>query len=1114
MGILGLWGLLKDKGYKPTLHHHPPQTLNAEPTSAPTCRLDVLGTFYQDIKESYSKHPSQTAHHIMEQKLLKVGTKDDLWLYLDGYPSQEKQSTHAQREQKRMDNGWRGQELLEDLHARIEEGRNQGWKHVVEAATEADLAIAKDCQPNDIVISRDSDLLIYPTVTKVFRPISQGRYLQYDVQDLTAVLGMNRIQFTVLGIISRNDYTSNIPSLGAKTNFKIVKGLSAPDPDAMVEQYLACPEVVLKTTKDNTGENNTGENNSGENADNTGEDANDTGENAENTEENAEGPFDKSIKVFVRLEQQVADPSPMQQDPASSHDELRMYFMEVQALHLIKKAEMEKLQQEAKRHVYHALSLCISDCTTADNAYTNLSDDTFFVCRQVATSTQGNQPRSINRYKIYDQPPKNASDAMGWNPRYTPKERVRREPHEAPRGMKRYKWKPYAVTPEAPSSDPSSSTNPSPSTDSSVPTDPSPTAPSKRKNPPPLPNGPQKQPLLKCMNWEHPTSTLDIGTISANIRGAVLNPPRFESLSIDPESQRNDVASEVERCIKDVVKYASETKRTCQLLVAGFIEEIGRLGEINESDRALLDLVCPRISVKKTEGGDTPENNEDDITLQPPKDGQTGFLYTLLIYLYSGTCNFGSWSGGQVVRFINRAHEFGLCPAVNSRHRPAQMPYPGSSFLAPVATEIGREYHRHFINGTREIHEQKKRLPSTPTAEIDHQSSAIENFLVQNALIKNRRKIAPLSDVVHKFILLAERNLVAIFCKSEVLRPLLFGLARQCQFKATSVTDLEAWIGTKEPGFLIRRFIAHVGREDQNGGQNPMRPKKTKYERRRLKSHKGAVRLLSLAEIQQHVTDVRHGSPRTYDAKGYVLRGSFRTDGHRFLLLSFKLKELNSAKYKRLPENQLPPRITSTVAGVDYYLTEIRNVVKSYQDVADLWDCDPRDIKVLGLDLGQAFVVGASAILPDQVHEDLSPEINATDKDTVMQDVGIDSSQGAGTDPPDPNTPPSANKTQQVFYNLAVSQKAVYQPTLKLRSWTEHRKKEKTDEQTESVADIESRLPPLRGPDTNVAEYKAISDANHDQLDTFYNGDNMLYKRHYYDAKRGKRSLPSSQIVC
>jgi len=254
------------------------------------------------------------------------------------------------------------------------------------------------------------------------------------------------------------------------------------------------------------------------------------------------------------------------------------------------------------------------------------------------------------------------------------------------------------------------------------------------------------------------------------------------------------------------------------------------------------------------------------------------------------------------------------------------------------------------------------------------------------------------------------------------------------------------------------------------------------------------------------------------------LRGSFRTDGHRFLLLSFKLKELNSGKYKRLPENQLPPRITSTVAGVDYYLTEVRNVVKSAQDVMDLWGCDPLEIKVLGLDLGQAFVVGASAILPGQTDVDQNPETSGTGQDAIMQDVDtlpgqpdsdqnpemIESDQDVDVDDSqclDPNVaPPSQKKTQgHAFYNLAVSQKAVYQPTLKLRSWTEHRKKEKTEEQTESVADIEWRLPPLRGPDTNVTEYKAISNANHDQLDTFYNGENMLYKRHVYDAKRARQ---------
>ncbi|KAK3819915.1 MAG: hypothetical protein J3Q66DRAFT_428615 [Benniella sp.] len=43
----------------------------------------------------------------------------------------------------------------------------------------------------------------------------------------------------------------------------------------------------------------------------------------------------------------------------------------------------------------------------------------------------------------------------------------------------------------------------------------------------------------------------------------------------------------------------------------------------------------------------------------------------------------------------------------------------------------------------------------------------------------------------------------------------------------------------------------------------------------------------------------------------------------------------------------LPPR--ATIGGVDYFLTE---------------ECTPHDIELLGLDLGQACVVGASTILP------------------------------------------------------------------------------------------------------------------------------------------------------
>ena len=103
--------------------------------------------------------------------------------------------------------------------------QQNGWQVQVES-TEADLAIARDCAPGDLVVSGDSDMTIYCTVDKVCRPISRGRFLVYDLQDVVTTLGISRIQLTVLGVVSDNDYNKNIRLLGSATNFKIVKELA------------------------------------------------------------------------------------------------------------------------------------------------------------------------------------------------------------------------------------------------------------------------------------------------------------------------------------------------------------------------------------------------------------------------------------------------------------------------------------------------------------------------------------------------------------------------------------------------------------------------------------------------------------------------------------------------------------------------------------------------------------------------------------------------------------------------------------------------------------------------------------------------------------------------
>ncbi|KAG0256365.1 hypothetical protein BG011_004595 [Mortierella polycephala] len=105
-------------------------------------------------------------------------------------------------------------------------------------------------------------------------------------------------------------------------------------------------------------------------------------------------------------------------------------------------------------------------------------------------------------------------------------------------------------------------------------------------------------------------------------------------------------------------------------------------------------------------------------------------------------------------------------------------------------------------------------------------------------------------------------------------------------------------------------------------------------------------------------------TPTTYKTPRYALRGSIRIDGFCLQLLAFELMELNMVGYRRLPQTALLNRVTSTVGGVDSHLSEIRNIVKTPQDVANLWGCAPDQIKIFGLDLGQACVVGASALLP------------------------------------------------------------------------------------------------------------------------------------------------------
>ncbi|KAF9898514.1 hypothetical protein BX616_003919 [Lobosporangium transversale] len=251
-------------------------------------------------------------------------------------------------------------------------------------------------------------------------------------------------------------------------------------------------------------------------------------------------------------------------------------------------------------------------------------------------------------------------------------------------------------------------------------------------------------------------------------------------------------------------------------------------------------------------------------------------------------------------------------------------------------------------------------------------------------------------------------------------------------------------------------------------------------DRKGFKGYKARTSTILIQEMVDHIRYIQDDDfdPSLYQERDYVLRGSIRTDGFLLQLIAFKLKELNAVKYKRLPEEKLPSRLTSTLGGTGDFLTEIRNVEGCARPLGN----GARQIKILGLDLGQAFIAGASALLPDSLKTDKGKGIDTsirkpTDKDTKSH---------------------SATR----FYNLAISQKAAYQPTLRHRHWQEW-KKAKTVYDTMSVTGIESSLPSLRGDNASVKDYVARLEEVEAHLGSFYN-DSKTWKKNKWDAGKAR----------
>jgi hypothetical protein len=128
---------------------------------------------------------------------------------------------------------WQAYSLTFADRRSIETGlRALGWT-VFLADGEADLAIEQrsfmvsSLNPaiESVVVSSDSDFLVYPNMRAVYRPTSQQEFLFYDVAECWDELGLSRAKLTALGIVCHNDYSENIHGFGVATNLSIIKSL-------------------------------------------------------------------------------------------------------------------------------------------------------------------------------------------------------------------------------------------------------------------------------------------------------------------------------------------------------------------------------------------------------------------------------------------------------------------------------------------------------------------------------------------------------------------------------------------------------------------------------------------------------------------------------------------------------------------------------------------------------------------------------------------------------------------------------------------------------------------------------------------------------------------------
>ncbi|KAF9915510.1 hypothetical protein FBU30_001909, partial [Linnemannia zychae] len=663
-----------------------------------------------------------------------------------------------------------------------------------------------------------------------------------------------------------------------------------------------------------------------------------------------------------------------------------------------------------------------------------------------------------------------------------------------------------------------------------------------------------KKNILTALEYEHPVTVLRLGLLETNAQKAL------------PGQQ--EVSKEVVRCFRSAVFDAWSVKIRCQEIIGAYLITVFS-GVVSDADRHILDKLCPRIEhndIKEDGDGRTTSVTVENDVNDDSDDDNTTFIHSFMTALYSGNCPrsgdarlFVDRLQQQEFQGILRSREIG---PPGTRNPPTDNKFPASCLTRSVSTQLYVELKNHFKRGTvslyHKVKKTEKRPPTSPTiAGVDYNISTVENFWRLNKILNNPWILVPLSPVGVGFVTFTEYEFGAFFLNSRYpnLRAKMIADMKEAfpmtpEASLNQTTLVNEHIPTMPFGHLIKRLVCKIGTEGLTRRQKDVTRPAAAIDAN-----------LSLQDIRDHINRLRdkHFNPKSYTDRGYIMRGSIKTNGHELQLLVHKKKVLLGVRYRRFPDDRLPNCHLSTQGGTDHFLTEVRNVFRSAQDVQDLLGCSSdqvrQEVKVLGIDLGQAFVVGASAVRSSppiqrcrkrgkdgkmerkrsrkskrkkgrrggkkrhkERHRRGKRRKNKNDKQVLGMEVD--------------EIEDRKDSQHQKYYNMAVKQKAVYQPILKFRRWMEHEKRkllplppqqqqqqqhqqQQQQQQTpgviqpstpRSISDIESSLPPLRGEGVDFNNYLDYRHNHEEQLHRFYNihNDQTKFMDNRWYSKRAK----------